>query len=206
MTTTSEQRGSTAAAPSPSARVARVVTEICAPSVLIVVLCLAVGWHAGRWSGLAWGLAAAVCASLGPMSVVVIGVIRRRYTDHHLTTHEDRKVFLIIALFLVVAGTIVLAVAGAPRDVVAVEAAMLAGLLVSTAITRVWKISFHTGVAAAALVIVTILYGPWLTCALPVLILIGWSRVRLHHHTLGQVLAGAPIGAVAATLAFLAVR
>lgn len=174
--------------------------------MLIVALCLAVGWHAGRWSGLAWGLAAAVCASLGPMSVVIIGVFRRRYSDHHLTTHEDRKVFLIIALVLVVAGTVVLAVAGAPRDVVAVEAAMLAGLLVTTPITRVWKISFHTGVATAALVILTIVYGPWLALALPILFLIGWSRVRLHHHTVAQVLAGAPVGALAATVAFLAVR
>lgn len=187
-------------------RAARITTEVFAPSVLIVVLFLAVGWHASRWSGLTWGLAGATCASLGPMSVVVIGVIRRRYADHHLTTREDRKVFLTIALVLVVVGIGALAAAGAPRDVIAVEAAMLAGLLVTAPITLAWKISFHTGVAAATLVIVIIVYGPQLALMLPVLVLIGWSRVRLHHHTLGQVLAGAPVGAVAASLAFLAIR
>ncbi|MCO6009367.1 hypothetical protein NE236_30785 [Actinoallomurus purpureus] len=187
-------------------RAARIVTEAFAPWLLIIVLFLLVGLHADHLRGLAWAFAGAVCASLAPMAVIVTGVIRRRFSDHHLTAHEDRKVPLIIALVLVTAGIAALAAAGAPRDVVAVEAAMLAGLLVTIPITRVWKISFHTGVAAATTAILTVVYGPWLLLTLPVVVLIGWSRVRLAHHTPAQVIAGAPVGAVAATVAFLLVR
>ncbi|MFC7734128.1 hypothetical protein [Actinomadura keratinilytica] len=57
-------------------------------------------------------------------------------------------------------GIAALAAAGAPRDVVAVEAAMLGDLVVAAPVTAVWKVSFHTGVAAAAAVISTIVYGP----------------------------------------------
>ena len=187
-------------------RAARIVTEAFAPWVLIVVLFLSVGWHADRLPGLAWALAGATCASLAPKAVIVTGVLRRRYGDHHLTAREDRKVPLIIALVLVTAGIAGLAAAGAPREVVAVEAAMLAGLLVMMPITRVWKISFHTGVAAATAAILTMVYGAWSLFGIPVVTLIGWSRLRLAHHTSAQVIAGAPVGAVAATVAFLLVR
>ncbi|MEV5704838.1 phosphatase PAP2 family protein [Actinoallomurus sp. NPDC052274] len=54
------------------------------------------------------------------------------------------------------------------------------------------------GKRAATVAILTIVYGPWLLLGLPVIALIGWSGVRLAHHTPAQVIAGTPVGALAA--------
>lgn len=187
------------------ARTARAVTELFAPWVLIIGLFLAVGGNTGG-RGPAWGLLGAAFASMGPMTVIVAGVIVGRYTDHHLTTREQRIIPLALSLIMVITGIFVLHVLDAPADVLAVEAAMLGGLVVTAPITALWKISFHTGVAMAAVTILTVVYGPALIALLPVVALIGWSRVKLTHHTPLQVLLGAPIGALAAVVPFLLVR
>ncbi|SEG94079.1 hypothetical protein SAMN04489712_1435 [Thermomonospora echinospora] len=187
------------------ARTARAVTELFAPWVLIISLFLAVGWSTGE-RGVAWGLLGAAFASMGPMTVIVAGVIVGRYTDHHLTTREQRVIPLVLSLIMVVTGIFVLHVLNAPADVLAVEAAMLGGLVVTAPITALWKVSFHTGVASAAVTILAIVYGPVLIALSPIVVLIGWSRVKLAHHTPLQVLLGAPIGTLAATVPFLLVR
>lgn len=187
---------------------ARVITEVLSPSVLMIVLFLIIGvTRAGGFpSGFLWGLAGAFFASIGPTAIIVAGVRRGRWSNHHLTEREHRRVPLIAAFALVVLGLLVLALLRAPTDIIATEAAMLAGLVVSTPITHVWKISFHTGVAAAVGLILTLTLGPLLLLTLPLLAAIGWARVQLRDHTVAQVLAGAPIGALAAGLAFLLVR
>jgi membrane-associated phospholipid phosphatase len=187
-------------------QLARLFSEVFAPWVLIIALFLGVGWHAAGPPGLAWGLLGATFASLGPMSAILTGIIVGRFTDHHLTVREHRLPILILSVALVITGIVALAILGAPRDVVAVEAAMLGGLVITSPITALWKVSFHTGVAAAAVVILAIVYGYLLALTAPIIAIIGWSRVQLRHHTVMQVIAGAPVGAIAASAAFLVAR
>ncbi len=81
----------------------------------------------------------------------------------------------------------------------------IAGLLVAFAISLVWKISLHTGVAAGIVVVLAELFGwPLLALALGV-VGIGWARVELGDHTRAQVIAGALIGAVVSGVTFAAV-
>ncbi|MFC9976371.1 hypothetical protein ACFVH6_36300 [Spirillospora sp. NPDC127200] len=181
---------------------ARAITEIGAPWVLIVALFLAVGAHAAGWAGLAWGLAGAFFASLGPMALIARGTRAGRYSDHHLTERSHRIKPLLGAVALVVAGLVLGKLADAPGEVYAVMAAMLAGLAVTVPITLRWKISFHAGVAAALVGILTLVYGPAASIGWAAVALIAWSRVRLGDHTLTQVIAGAIIGGGAATAVY----
>lgn len=187
---------------------ARLITELLAPSVLMVILFLVIGTSLGGGfpTGFWWGLAGAFFASIGPIAIIMGGVLRGHWSDHHLTVQEHRRVPLIAASALVVVGLVLLAVLRAPRDVLATEAAMLAGLVVSTSITQVWKISFHTGVAAAVGLILTIALGPVLILTYPLLAAIGWARVHLGDHTVAQVLTAVPIGALSAGLTFILAR
>jgi hypothetical protein len=114
-------------------QLARLFSEVFAPWVLIIALFLGVGWHAAGPPGLAWGLLGATFASLGPMSAILTGIIVGRFTDHHLTVREHRLPILILSVALVITGIVALAILGAPRDVVAVEAAMLGGLVITLA-------------------------------------------------------------------------
>ncbi len=187
---------------------ARVITEVLSPSVVMVILFLAIGAALGGGfpTGFLWGLAGAFFASIGPTAIIVGGVLLGRWSDRHLTVREHRHVPLIAAFALVVLGLVLLVVLRAPRDIIAAEAAMLAGLVATTPITRVWKISFHTAVATAVGLILTIALGPILILTYPLLAAIGWARVHLRDHTVAQVLAGVPVGALSAGLTFLLVR
>jgi membrane-associated phospholipid phosphatase len=95
---------------------------------------------------------------------------------------------------------------GAPGDVVAVAWAIAAGMLGTTAVTLVWKISYHAGAVAGALGVLALAFGPTLLAAAPILALVGWARVRLDAHTPAQVLAGTLLGGTAAAVAFALAR
>jgi membrane-associated phospholipid phosphatase len=56
------------------------------------------------------------------------------------------------------------------------------------------------------LVILAELYGPVMLVTSPLVLVVGWSRVRLHDHTPTQVVAGAVIGALVTGITFAAMR
>jgi len=72
---------------------------------------------------------------------------------------------------------------------------MLAGLIVSLAVTIFWKVSIHTVVVAGAVVVLAFVFGP----TAPAVALIAWSRVELGDHRPAQVVVGGAFGAVVAS-------
>jgi len=101
-------------------------------------------------------------------------------------------------------GTVGLAIAGAPRELLALIGSMVAALLVAVPITVIgkWGISIHALVAAGTVAALTVIYGAPLMLAWPAAIAVVWARVRLQEHTVAQVLAGAAVGACATGLLF----
>ncbi|MEV1145593.1 phosphatase PAP2 family protein [Micromonospora sp. NPDC049799] len=186
-------------------RLARLVTELTAPAVLVSVLTVAVGWHSARGSvdGLAWGLLATLFVSGIPFAYILGGVRRGRLTDHHVGLREQRRVPLLVGLCSVAAGTALLAALDAPRPVLALAAAGAVGLIVAVAVSHWWKMSIHTAVAAGSVVVLVVTFGPLLAATAPLLALVGWSRVRLRDHTVPQVLAGGALGALVAAVVFV---
>ena len=197
-------------------RSARIVTEVVAAAVLLAVQLVLIGWRAdgSPW----WGLAGAVFAAAVPLAFILRGVRRGSYADHHGPHRAHRRTPLLVALASVTAGLVLLIVLGAPRDVVALLASGIAGLVVFGTITGWWKISLNAGVAAGTVAVLAVAFGPPapagppVPAALPVLaglpavVLVCWSRVRLGAHTPAQVIAGAAVGALVAGTVFAAVR
>jgi hypothetical protein len=131
-----------------------------------------------------------------PAGVIAVGVRWGRLDSIHLVERESRKGPMLAGLGAVVVGLIVLLALAAPTAVVGTAGVMLGWLLVMGPITLVWKISFHAGVSAGAVVVLAHLL-PWLpvlAAGVVAVALIGWARVRVAHHTLGQVLAGVAAG------------
>ncbi|PMR61102.1 phosphoesterase PA-phosphatase [Verrucosispora sp. ts21] len=197
-----------AARPGPGLRVARIVTELTAPAVLVSLLTVVIGWHSaqGRLSGVGWGLVAVFFASLLPMAYIVGGVRRGRLTDHHVRVREQRRNPLLFGLGSVAAGLALLAVLGAPRPVLALVAAGLVGLVVAVTVSQWWKMSIHSAVAVGTLAVLLVTFGIWVLVATPLLGLVGWSRVRLGDHTPAQVLAGGVLGGLVAAVVFTVLR
>ncbi|MGW5053778.1 hypothetical protein [Actinokineospora sp. NPDC004072] len=188
--------------------IARVATEVLSPAVVVLVLPLVVAWHATGHLGaaLVWGLAVALFASVLPMLFIIRGAKAGRWDGHHVRDREHRAVPLLVGLASAAVGVAVLVFAGAPRDVLALSAAMVATLAVCLVVTRVWKISLHAAVSGGAVAMITLLYGPWALLLLAPLALVCWSRVVLGDHTAAQVVAGALTGPLVGGVVFLLVR
>lgn len=179
-------------------RAARLVTEIFAPGVLVVVILLAVGWYsAPDPSGLGWGLLAALFCGIVPYGILIVGARLGWWSDHHVGDRRQRLVPLAIIIVCVTAGIATLVFLGAPRPMVALVAAILVTLFVTLAITVAarWKISVHTAVAGGVVVLLALTYGLYTLALVPLVGLVAWSRVRLRDHTVAQVIAGAALGA-----------
>ncbi len=189
-------------------RAARLITEVTAPAVTVTIVLPLVGWHAagGGTVGLAWGALATVFAAGVPMAYIVRGVRRGRITDHHVGVRQQRRVPLLVGLVSVLVGYAAMALLGAPRDLLALLAAGGVGLVVSVLVSRWWKMSLHAAVTSGSVVILALVFGPALLLLGPLLVPVGWSRVRLSDHSVAQVVGGALIGAAVAGGVFALVR
>ena len=180
-------------------RMARLVTEVMSPVVLIVVVILIVAVHsAGALRGLVLGLVAVFFAAGFPYGLVLIGVRRGRLTDHHVSLREQRPRMMAIALASVAVGLVVLRLLDAPHALFSLVAAMVAGLAVGLAVTSFWKISIHAAAAAGTVESLVMLVSRWWLLLVPLVVLTGWARVEIRDHTPVQVLVGAIVGAVVA--------
>ncbi|SCF23184.1 hypothetical protein GA0070612_5116 [Micromonospora chokoriensis] len=187
-------------------RVARVVTEACAPAVFAALMPLIIALHSTApavTTGLGWALLAILFCSVVPYAVIWVGVRRGRLTDHHIGVREQRRMPLVYGLLSVLVGLAVLVLAGAPRPLVAMVVVMFAVLLIVTAINQAWKLSAHAAVASGSMCVLIIVFGAALIPSLAIVVLVGWSRVRLGDHTIGQVVAGALAGVLIAVPTFI---
>ncbi|MFC4533370.1 hypothetical protein [Sphaerisporangium dianthi] len=180
-----------------SERVARWVTEIFAPQVLVIALPPVVGLASEGPAGFWWGLVASLLCGGVPALVIALGVRAGRLDSRHIVDRSRRTVPLLVAVGAVLAALVLLAGLGAPRLLVATVSAMLAGLAVTVPVTMRWKISFHAAVSAGTVLVIARVLpaAPTLAAGAAVVALVCWARVRLAHHTIAQVAAGAFAGA-----------
>lgn len=192
----------------PALRVARAVTEVFAPALLAAVMPIVVGVTSVLpiGIGLGWALVGALFCSVIPNTLIWWGVRRGRLTDHHIRVREQRRTPLIYGLLSVLVGLTLMIGLGAPRPVTAMVVVMFALGLAVTAANLVWKLSIHAAVAAGSVAVLVIEFGPALLASVPMVALVGWSRVRLHDHTVAQVIAGTAVGMLVAIPAFLLLR
>jgi membrane-associated phospholipid phosphatase len=109
-----------------------------------------------------------------------------------------------IASFL--AGLAILVALEAPRQLVALVVAMLAGLAATLVVTLWWKLSMHVAAVSGTVAILALTFGPALTMAVPLVAVVAWSRVRLGDHTAAQTVAGAALGGLVGSTVFIMLR
>src|SRR3954454_2505822 len=132
---------------------ARRVTDLLAPQVLVIVMPPVVGLIAQGWAGAAWGLVASALCGGVPAGVILAGVRSGRLDSHHLVDRASRTKPLLVAVAAVLVALLLLIFLGAPRLLVATVTAMLAALAVTIPITLRWKISFHAAVSAGTVLV-----------------------------------------------------
>ncbi|WP_169509057.1 phosphatase PAP2 family protein [Actinopolyspora mortivallis] len=188
---------STSTSPKNSRPLARVLTEVFAPWVIVLMLPLAVAWRATHAPipTVLWGLLVALTSSIIPMGVIVWGARTKRWEGHHVRNREGRLIPFLTLIVSSLGGVAALIIASAPWPLIALDISMLVTLVVGGLITIFWKISMHTAVAGGTVIILAATYSPALWVTAVVVAAVGWSRVVLNDHTSAQVTAGAVIGA-----------
>ena len=180
-----------------SHRLARITTEVFAPAVFAAVLPMVVAVHATAPAvvvGLGWGALAVLFCSVVPYGIIWLGVRRGQLTDHHIGVRAQRRRPLLHGMASVLAGLTLLVLLGAPRPLVALVVAMFAIVAGVAVVNQIWKLSAHAAVCAASVAALIYVFGPAAAPLLALIGLVGWSRVRLAAHSLGQVVAGTVLG------------
>lgn len=200
MTTTAN---TTESSPNPNAKW---VSEILWPPWVVIALVAVSGLTATDLplrQQIGWGLLACLFSGLLPYGVGTLAIRRGQLPGRHLPDRRDRIKPMAWTVTSVLAGQAVLLLLGAPREVIAVQAAMLSGAVTILALTVWRKVSMHTGVVASAVVLMVLLFGPWWLLAAPLVPLVAWSRVRLGNHTPFETVIGGIAGALSAWPAVL---
>ncbi|NKY19504.1 hypothetical protein [Tsukamurella spumae] len=183
---------------------ARLVTEASAPWLVNVLAALAVGSMSGAP---AWGAFAAFIAGLGPILGILMLMRLGRATDHHVGDRRHRGLVLGMIVIIMTLGVGLEVLWRAPAAIVTLSVAGLVTIVAVGVVTSIcrYKISVHTAVWAGTTLLLAALIGTlWLLAALA-LPLVGWARVRVRDHTVGQTVTGALLGlaTVVATLGAL---
>lgn len=195
----------TAVAPGTARRVAVIVSEALAPIVVIPLVTIVVSLHASHTllHGAGFAFVAVFFAAALPYAFLLFGVRRGRFDDRQIRARAQRPFLLAFTLASVMVGLVVLKALGAPRDLFALVAAMVAGMAMSLVVSSVWKISIHTSCVAGVVVSLALLVSPVTWWLAPLIVLTGWARVVLGDHTPAQVVAGTALGAVVAAFVVL---
>jgi hypothetical protein len=172
---------------------ARVVSEALGPVPLGAALCVGAGAASDRWAGVGWGLLAAGCAAVLPYAVTW----RLRHPQPGvMVSRRVRVAYLLVTLACAIGGVALVGLLGGPHRVVAVAITIVAGVAVAAAINTRSRLSNHACAAAGGTVILAVLFGPVFLVGFLIAVAVGWSRVQLGRHTIGEVVAGAVVGAI----------
>jgi hypothetical protein len=195
--------------PSAGLRLAKIVTEVLSPAVIVVLLPFAVAWNAtghAVLSTIVWSLVVAVFYSVLPMVFIVRGARRGKWDGHWVRERERRFLPLMMCLGSALVGLVILLVGNAPQDIIALAWSMVTVLIVCVVITKWWKVSLHATVAGGAVATIVLIYGWIMLVLVPLVALVAWARVRVEDHTAAQVTVGAILGPVVGGVVFLLLR
>lgn len=181
----------TARRPGPVVSPEKLLTELCAPWLVLTVGSVHLGRRAGSTR---WGLATAAGLGVVPQSAIAWRVRRKALSDHHVTRREDRPP--VIAGIAVSVATLLVAQhrRGAPDELRRMTRAALVALGVAGAATWKVKVSFHTAVLAGMVAVLAREISPRYWRLLGLVPPVAWARVRISHHTPVETALGAVIG------------
>jgi membrane-associated phospholipid phosphatase len=152
-----------------------------------------------------WVLLAIALTSIPVTALVVFQVARGHWTDLDVSVRRQRYLLYPVGMACLSALALAFYWLSAPWIAVVSTASSVAANLIDGAINFKYKVSAHaTSAAACAALLWFVIPSVGLPAALAAT-LVGWSRVELGRHTLGQVLLGmgVGVGSVIAAIALL---
>lgn len=138
-----------------------------------------------------------VFTALIPYILILFLYRSGKISDLQMPKRKERLFPLLIINISVIIGFCVLIFTSPTRLLLSVYSMYLLSLPVISLITFFWKISFHSSYITLFSIAYMLVFGKWAILTLPLIPIVGWSRIKLKKHTIAQVLAGAAITAAA---------
>ncbi len=149
-----------------------------------------------------YSLLAMLSLALAPLLKHMHGV-HKGFWDLDISDYKKRPSLLFLSGITGVAGSYLLFLIGARFTSLATLLYAITGLVAGLA-SRYVKVSIHVATASITTVALAYTFGKWvLVIAIPLTILIAWSRLRLRAHTPLEVSEGISVAGIGSTLAFI---
>ena len=127
---------------------------------------------------------------IAPIILFILLRKRNKIVDLDASLKEERTIPFLISTVFYVAGLILLIYFKVNLISIAFWFCYISNTLFTVLINRYWKISAHAMGAAGPLAAITYTFGPISLIFSLLIILVGWSRIKLRVHTFSQVLVG----------------
>ena len=172
-------------------RLARLISIAAHPLVLPPFVA-ALATRSARWTAI-------ICATtIVPITTVILWKMRRGdWSDFDVSQRAQRSRLYWFALPLFLA---VVLFVPAPAWFTRTMTALLAALTISFVLQRFMKPSLHMLFAAFSAVVLWKVYPYSPLVMVPLLLAVGWSRWRLGHHTVAEIVVGTFLGVAAGAI------
>ncbi len=184
---------------------ARIVSTVLSPATISLPFILLVSrYHAGN-SALLFALITLFFLSIGPLIYIVIGVATGKLTDLDVSVRTQRIKPYLFSIASSLLGLLIMSINHGPKNLTTALLTSTISNCIMLIITFWWKISMHAASISGVVTMLTALYGVVMLPACFLIILVSWSRVVLHRHTIAQVMAGS-LMSIILTASVLALR
>src|SRR5205085_6345210 len=107
-----------------------------------------------------------------------------------VSNRQERVGPFLFGIMSTIVGLFIVLLTNAPRNLEAFLFITGVSGIIMALTTLWWKISIHASSLAGAATMLTALYGIVMLPTYLLVVLVGWSRVVLHRHTVAQVVVG----------------
>jgi hypothetical protein len=185
---------------------ARVVSNIVSPPIVWAVACILIASHDARNAdeAMLWVTIYVVLVCFLPIMYIAANVYRGNIRDVHMPNRHERIKPFIVTLVLSSVDWLLLSWLDASPLMRAFAFFTLTQVGLMLMITSFWQISIHMISISGVIVTVGMMFG--LTPALmlsPLILIVGAARLKLHRHTVSQVVMGTLVGASSVAIEFL---
>lgn len=119
---------------------------------------------------------------------------RQIISDGDASVKDERTFPYVVSVLFYMMGFYVLIKSQVDTITLSFWICYITNTIVVLIINKFWKISAHCIGAAGALAAMTVYLGPTALYFSPIVVLVGWSRIKLSCHSISQVIAGILFG------------
>ncbi len=177
---------------------AELISTVTNPAIVFVVSLAFITYHYADTSNefLTWTAIGTLLLVVAPGAAYALSTWRQeKRVDFDITKREDRVVPLMLASLGALFGSYLISSRLENENLLLVSNILVAMLVSLTIITFQWKISLHCATFAALATLLLLFGSPYFALLYGALLVIGWARLYLKHHTVAQVIGGSLIGA-----------